>query len=161
MIRVLSLALLMFSFINSNSLKCVHLYNSVKKAGNNFQLYFIKDHINKLTTSKDEMCAVEIKIFYKSRRIEISFDETFKPNDLIINFHMRMITSVIADTAKTIDLINILQFACNNTDQCDRYFFLGHIDWLFDATYDKLVNTTVPLLLKNTRAGIAKFNPSL
>lgn len=64
---------------------------------------------------------MEIKVFYKSRQIGISFNESFKPNDLIINTQMRMATSVITDTGESMDSMNILQFACNNKDECSFF----------------------------------------
>jgi hypothetical protein len=116
-------------------------------------LYDIESSVNKLTKSEDTMCVVEITMFYAARRLEIRFDRSFQPVDLIPNVHLRVNTSITPSTGKSTVVVNILQFLCNNKDECDRHFFFDHIDWLLNANYDELTNIIRPLIVPGTKSG--------
>ena len=139
---------------NSNSLKCVHLFNPLKMDRNKFDLSEIKSEVHALPTSKDDVCRVEIKIIYQQRRIEIRFDNAFKPGDLVRNTQIHMNSMVVVvNSITTTQAINTLQFTCDYGDDCDRQFFFDHINWLFHSNFSILTNTIAPLLVNNTATG--------
>jgi hypothetical protein len=106
---------------------------------------------NNLTvTDTYNECFVQISINYFYQCIEISFGSTFHTNFLIKNQEVHVTFSmdlaedeIIFDSAR---IINILKFACDYADECDRHFVLNHLDWLFKAKYVQLESAIRPLL---------------
>lgn len=144
----------LFYFSSSNALKCVHLFKPLTIERGNFYLYNIEDKVRALTTSKDEVCRVEINVIYQQRRIEIRFDKAFNAGDLVRNtqIHMRS-TMIVTNSITTAQTMNTLQFTCDYSDECDRQFFFDHINWLFDSNFSVLTNTIAPLLVNHTATG--------
>jgi len=103
------------------------------------------------------MCVIEIAMHYATRRLDIRFDRSFEPVDLTLNVHLRFNTSITPTMGQKTNIVNILQFACNNKNECDRHFFFDHIDWLLNAKYDELTNIIRPLIVPGTKSGTNLF----
>jgi hypothetical protein len=153
---LLVFALFIFLFVKNDCLKCIHSFNTLTIEKDNL-LYDIEQDVKDLTTSEDTMCAVEITMIYAARRLEIRFDRNFQPVDLTLNVHLRVNTSIIPSTGKSTMIVNILQFSCNNKDECDRRFFFDHIDWLLNAKYDELTDIIRPSIVSGTKSGTNRF----
>ncbi len=149
-------ALFIFLLMKNDCLQCIHSYNTLTIQKNNL-LYDIEQNVKSLKTSENTMCAVEITMFYAERSLEIRFDRSFQPVDLTLNVHLRVNTSITPSTGKNAVIVNILQFACNNRDECDRRFFFDHIDWLLNAKYDQLTDIIRPFIAPGTKSGTNRF----
>lgn len=144
---------LMFIIENNHSLRCIHSYNPLKIKRKDLN-YDLEITVNKLTTSEDTMCKVEIKHSYPLGDIEVRFARTFVPVDLNANVHLGLSTSITPSAGKSYTTVNILQFVCDDKDTCDRLFFFDHIKWLLNTTYDQLNVQIQPLLFLGTNPGI-------
>ncbi|UJR11349.1 hypothetical protein I4U23_015530 [Adineta vaga] len=92
------------------------------------------------------MCRVEFKYFYKTQTIQISFHKSFQPIDLALNVHVRVNTSIKPSSGKSYDMENVIQFTCDNTDECDREFFFDHIYWVMNNNFTELTNAIQPII---------------
>ena len=153
--RILLLfTLFLFLIVNSNSTRCIHSDKSQTFENESFRLDRIKDTVYMLQTakvSKRTKCKIEIKIFYKTRRIKVEFGNNVKFNRSA-NAHIHLMTSVIINK-DIIETVNILRFVCDDRNGCEQHFFLDYIDWIFSASYDKLATTISPFLVDDGDKG--------
>jgi len=87
---------------------------------------------------------------YSNQYIQISFGTAFQSSNLKINQEVRVDFLMSLAEEKTIfkpaKIVQSIEFACDNSDGCDRLFVLDQLEWLYNAKYDKLESAIRPLL---------------
>jgi hypothetical protein len=150
----LHLVITIFLFIITsitNALKCIDADKPIGTL-NSLGLSAVRKAINNLNiTDKYDKCLVEIYIDYLHPYTEVSFGTTFESSYLVTNREVRVdfLIDLTKDetTINPASIYNILEFACDYTDECDRHFVLNHLEWLFKATYVQLESAIRPLLM--------------
>jgi hypothetical protein len=136
----------------SNALNCTDADQPIEIL-NDFTLLAVKEALNNLTvTDRYDQCLVEIYMDYLGQYIKITFGTALQSHHLMRNQEVR-IEFLIRLTEDEPDfnsaITNILEFACDYTDECDRYFVLNHLEWLFKAKYIELDSAIRPSLTAN------------
>ncbi len=142
---------LLITTSSTNALFCIDTDEPIK-ISNDFTFAAVQKAINNLAvTNKSIKCLVEIGFDYYHQDIEIGFGEAAsKSSYLNTNRKVRVSFSMVLADGKTIfnpaEIENIVGFACDYADECDRRFVFDHLEWLFNAKYDKLVSVIRSLL---------------
>jgi hypothetical protein len=141
---------LVFISTSTNALSCIHADEPIK-ISNDFTFAAVEKALGDLPSDDGyDECLVEIKFDYDHQDIEISFDTAFQSSYLDTNREVRLDFWMALADGKTIfkpaKIKKVVEFACDYADQCDRHFVFDHLEWLFNAKYDKLESGIRPLL---------------
>ena len=118
-------------------------YEDFEREVNGFPSYdYIDDNV--------KMCRTEIYVDYQTRLLIISFADTFEWSRL--DEGEGRFDFLIMFTPETVDgeFYNVLEYACFDFDQCDKYFVLNHIRWLANVNYTNFQRQLRSTLVKNT-----------
>jgi hypothetical protein len=106
---------------------------------------------NSIDIRELDKCHVAIIFDYNRQYIEIEFDKILQSNNFITNREVFVETSIKTDSRQiftnSIYIVNIVEFICDDEDECNYRFLLDHLQWLFNANYKTLVNVIRPLLI--------------
>jgi hypothetical protein len=118
-------------------------YDKFKTEINNFSSYdYTDDNI--------DMCRVEIYIDYKSRKLIISFADSFNWSPLDDGEALLNFLIVFNENNTEPDFYNVLEYACYDQNQCNKLFVFNHIHWLKQVNYTKLQTQLKSLLFNNS-----------
>jgi hypothetical protein len=144
---------LFITISSSNALYCIDADESFE-ISNDFTFAAVQKAINNLTLDDGyKECLVEIKFDYYNQSIKISFGTAFEPSNLKTN--QEVLVQFLMYFASDKQIFNparinqLVEFACNYTDECDRLFVLDQIKWLFNAKYNELESAIRPLFIAN------------
>ncbi len=147
-------------------LQCIYTEEPMEFLFVNYTSEYLENLINTYpnydyTNDNINMCRVEIFIDYQEHSVAISFADSFQWSQIDDGEARLDFLIVLNKTAIKSDYLNVLEYACNDNDQCDKTFVLNHIDWLLNVNYSTFEIQLKNLLLTNsTKTGfcICIFN---
>ena len=103
--------------------------------------------IDELSSNQDEaVCSVWLVISYAENLINIKFSKLLKENKLPVD-QVTFVTVVAPNQNRDIWLHHVIQYACSKSDECEKYFLFGHIEWLLGASYPDLTTNIASLIV--------------
>lgn len=139
-------------FITSiiNALPCIHPDKSID-ISDDFNLTVVQNKLDKLEPDNEySACLVQIIIYYYRKNIRINFGTDLRSYDLDINRKVYVETMIELAAGATVlnqaNIINIIEFKCDNGNGCDLRFVHDQLKWLFNVNYNKL-ESAIRLLL--------------
>lgn len=150
---------LIFIIENCNAVKCI---DSFEETSEYFTLTNIKEIVNSLSSIESAIvCRVQIKIDYHNQYVKINFGKSIRASNLIKNRQIRVDTNIklAQDKINFIgnQFVNIIEFSCDSINDCDRYFVLDQLQWLFEVDYNQLISN-IRLLITNEHENSRKKN---
>lgn len=134
---------------------CVYKEEPTEWELNNFNLSKFQSEINEIPSFdyKDDnidMCRIEIYIDYQDNTLVISFADSFQWSQLY-DGETRLDFLIIFDNKQSQgNYYNVLEYACNDQDHCERLFLFNHIQWLKQVNYTRFENNLKSLLFQNS-----------
>ncbi len=126
----------------NNALRCIDNHKEIN-IPKGFNFFAVQRAINnlKLIDQYDE-CHVIIFFHYYTEEIMMKSNKDIESNSIDTNYEVFFQTSIgISRGAQVFDkgsITNIVEFACDDADECDRYFILDRLNWLLKVNYTKL-----------------------
>jgi len=101
-------------------------------------------------TDNSDMCRVEIFVDYQSRLLIISFADSFEWSQLVDGEGRFDFLIVLNQSSTEVEYYNVLEYACNDQNKCDKLFVFKNIDWLQQINYTIFQTHLRSLLFNNS-----------
>lgn len=141
---------LIFITTTINALSCINPDESID-IKDDFNIAAVQSELDELELVDEYECLVQISFYYYDQNIRIKFGTVSKEKDLYTNRNVFVETGIrLAEGTTTLyqgNIINIVEFVCDNANACDRRFVVEQLKWLFNVNYNKFESAIQSLLI--------------